>query len=244
MRRAYLMLIAALALGLAALSVPSVMAADDDREGPKVFDGDSVVYGRTYSEWSAAWEQWADSIPAASHPLMDNGDCSVGQSGPVWFLGGKFCALNNPNCSTIGVVRSCSVPAGKALYVAVMNAEDSVLEEQNPKKQIGELRTFLGSVMDGVRNLSFKLDGAAIPHLKERFRVQSPAFVFTIPDDNFFTAIGEGPFTGGAYFPGVDDGVYVMLSPLPAGPHVIHFHGFMPAFNFTLDITYNLTVTK
>src|SRR5208337_1677970 len=95
-------LVVAIVLGLAVLAVPSVMARDAD--DPKVMDRDSVAYGRTYSEWSAAWQQWALSIPVANHPLFDNGDCSVGQSGPVWFLGGKFCALNNPNCGTTHVV--------------------------------------------------------------------------------------------------------------------------------------------
>lgn len=226
----------AIVLSLAVLTVPGTVAQ-------LVIPPDAVAYGRTYSDWSAAWEQWADSIPASNHPLMDNGDCSVGQSGPVWFLGGKFCALNNPNCSTNNVVRSCSIPAHKALYVAVMNGEDSVLEEQNPQKQIGEIRSYLASVMDGVA-VSFELDGMKIPHLKDYFRVQSPAFVFTIPEDNFFTAVGEGPFVGGSYYPGVDYGVYVMLPPLRPGPHKIHFHGYMPAFNFTLDVTYNLMVGK
>jgi hypothetical protein len=230
-------LVVAIVLVLAVLAVPSVMAQ-------RVIAPSSVVYGRTYSEWSAAWEQWALSIPVANHPLFDNGLCSVGQSGPVWFLGGKFCALNNPNCGTSNVVRSCSVPVGKALYIPVLNAEWSVLEMNDPKFQIADLRSLAASNIDGATNLSFEIDGAAVPQLKDRFRVQSPAFVFTLPDDNLFNAVGEGPYPGGAYFPGLDDGVYVMLSPLPAGPHQIHLHGFLPAFNFTLDITYDLTVAK
>jgi hypothetical protein len=231
----------AMVLGLAMLSVPSVMAQS---AGPKVIKPDSVVFGRTYGEWSAAWQQWALSIPVAHHPLFDNGDCSVGQSGPVWFLGGKFCALNNPNCGTVGVVRSCTVPAGKALYVPALNVEWSALELNDPKTQIADLRAAAAANMDDATNLTMEVDGAAIPHLKDRFRVQSTAFVFTIPDDNLFTAVGEGAFTGGAYFPGVDDGVYVMLAPLPAGPHKIHFHGYFPMYQFTLDVTYNLMVGK
>jgi hypothetical protein len=86
------------------------------------------------------------------------------------------------------------------------------------------------------------LDGVRIPNLKNNFRVQSTAFVFTLPDDNLFTAVGEGPYSGGSYFPGVDDGVYVMLAPLRAGAHKVHFHGAFPQYNFTLDITYNLMV--
>lgn len=231
------MAVVAIVLGLAVLAVPSVMAQ-------LVIPPSSLAYGRTYSEWSAAWQQWALSIPVVNHPLFDNGDCSVGQSGPVWFLGGKFCAINTPNCGTKNVVRSCSVPAGKALYIPVLNAEWSVLEMNDPKFQIADLRSNAALNMDGAANLSFAIDGVKIPSLKKGFRVQSPAFVFTLPDDNLFNAVGEGPYPGGAYFPGVDDGVYVMVAPLPAGWHKIHFHGALPVWNFTLDITYNLNVTK
>jgi len=227
----------AIVVGLVVLAVPSAMAQS-------VIPPSSVAYGRTYSEWSAAWQQWALSIPVAHHPLFDNGDCSVGQSGPVWFLGGKFCALNNPNCGTTHVVRSCSVPTGTALYIPILNAEWSVLEMNDPKFQIADLRSLAASNIDGTANLSFDIDGAKVPRLKKDFRVQSTAFVFTIPDDNLFNAVGEGPYPGGANFPGLDDGVYVMLAPLPVGAHKIHFHGSMPAFNFTLDITYNVTVGK
>jgi hypothetical protein len=228
-------------LSLAVLAVPGVMAQSS---GAKVITPDSVAYGRTYSELSAEWWQWALSVPVASHPLFDNADCSVGQSGPVWFLGGKFCATDATNCGTNNVVRSCTVPAGKALYVAVLNAENSALELNNPKAQIADLRAGNASAMDGAANFYFQIDGAAIPHLKDKFRVQSTAFGFTIPDDNLFTAIGEGNFAGGAYYPAADDAVYVMLAPLPAGPHKIHFHAALPLYNFTLDVTYNLTVTK
>ncbi len=229
--------IIAIVLGLTVLAVPSVMAQ-------LVIPPSSVAYGRTYSEWSAAWQQWALSIPVVNHPLFDNGDCSVGQSGPVWFLGGKFCAINTPGCGTNKVVRYCSVPAGKALYIPVLNAEWSVLEMNDPKFQIADLRSNAALNMDGAANLSFDIDGAKIPRLKKDFRVQSPAFVFTLPDDNLFNAVGEGPYPGGAYFPGVDDGVYVMVAPLSAGWHKIHFHGAFPVWDFTLDITYNLNVAK
>lgn len=232
-------LVVAIVLTLAVLTVPSVLA--NGWGEPQVIDRDSVAYGRTYSEWSAAWQQWALSIPVAEHPLFDNGPCSVGQSGPVWFLGGKFCALNNPNCGTNNVVRSCSVPAGTALYIPVLNAEWSVLEMNNPLEQIDDLRSLAASDIDGSSN-ELDIDGKQIRNLLQDFRVQSPAFVFTIPDDNLFNAVGEGPYPGGAYFPGLDDGVYVMFAPLRAGSHKIHFHGYMPAFNFTLDVTYNLTV--
>jgi len=237
--------IVAIVLGMAVLAVPSVMAQSD---GPKVIDRDSVAYGRTYSEWSAAWEQWSDSIPVAQHPLFTDGDCSVGQSGPVWFLGGKFCA-NGATCSYTGVVRTCNLPSGKALYFPILNGEDSALEEsvaENPGVEAYQLIAAMRSYEDAglsAAKVSCWVDGAPIPHLKERFRVQSPAFGFTLPTDNLLKAIYGNPnFVAGTYFPAVDDGWYVMLSPLPPGPHVLHFRGVVDGF--ALDITYHLNVTK
>jgi len=238
-----------IALGLlVVVAVPSVLAGDDEREGPKVIDRDSVAYGRTYSEWSAAWEQWSDSIPVAQHPLFTDGDCSVGQSGPVWFLGGKFCA-NGANCSYTGVVRSCNVPSEKALYFPILNGEDSALEEsvaENPGnetyQQIATMRSYEDAGLSAAK-VSCWVDGAPIRHLKERFRVQSPAFGFTLPTDNLLKAIYGNPnFLAGTYFPAVDDGYYVMLAPLPPGPHRLHFRGVVDGF--ALDITYYLNVTK
>ena len=235
--------VVAIVLGLVFLAVPSALAQ-------LVIAPDTVAYGRTYSEWSAAWEQWSYSIPASQHPLFDNGDCSVGQSGPVWFLGGKFC-YNGGTCSYTHVVRSCRVPVGKALYVAIFNGEDSALEEsvaENPgnesAQQIGFMRSYEDAGMSPSA-VSFSVDGVPIMHLKNSFRVQSPAFVFTIPTDNLLAAIyppGFNNFPAGSYYPAVDDGWYVMVSPLSLGNHMLHLHGRNGSF--VLDVTYHLDVTK
>jgi hypothetical protein len=227
--------------------LPNVFAHDhdDDRESVKIFDRDSVVFGRNYSDWNAAWQQWADSIPTANHPLFDNGDCSAGQSGPVWFLGRKFIAVGG-TADFNNIVRYCNVPAGKALYIAIYNAEDSTLEEATPSSnhftQIGELRAAAAYLMDGVTDLSMQVDGKKIQNIKERFRMQSPTYGFTLPADNFFNALGEGPFEAGTYFPAVDDGYYVMVAPLPLGHHTIHFHGI--AGPYVQDVTYHIDVYR
>ena len=208
--------------------------------GPPVFPRDSVQFGRPYSEWAAEWWQWALSVPVSTHPLFDNGDCSVGQSGPVFFLGGKFCSNINPNCNPSVVTRTCSVPSGKALFFPIVNVEDSALED--PGKTLAELRLVTQNIIDGTADLSAEIDRVPIMDLKERFRVQSPAFGYTLPADNLFNAIGEGPFSAGTYFAAVDDGVYLMAPPLSRGSHTIHFHGAFPVFNFSLDVTYTLIV--
>jgi hypothetical protein len=226
-----------------ALASPGATAQTSNVVSPN-----SVAYGRTFSEWSAAWEQWAYSIPVDQHPLFDNGDCSVGQSGPVWFLGGKFCA-NGTNCSYTGVVRSCRVPSGKALYFPVLNGEDSALEEstaEHPGDESWQQINAMRSMEDGgmsPANVFCSIDAVPIPRLKDNFRVQSTAFGFTIPTDNYLNSVyGLQDFLPGTYFPAIDDGWYVMLSPLPPGSHVLRIRGSNGGFN--LEVTYNLNITK
>ncbi len=63
----------------------------------------------------------------------------------------------------------------------------------------------------------------------------TPMYTFWVPAEN---ALGvAGPATGIS----MAHGIWLMLAPLPAGTHVIHFGGGDPA-GFQLDITYVLTV--
>ena len=63
-------------LGLALLLTLSVplwgqnSQGSNSQGGPVIVDQDATLYGRGYSEWDAEWQQWADSIPVANHPLF------------------------------------------------------------------------------------------------------------------------------------------------------------------------------
>jgi hypothetical protein len=232
-----------------ALSVAPMAAAD-----PVVLPPDEKHFGKTYGEWSATWWQWALSIPVHSppfsnrinHPLVDltGAECGEGQSGPVWFLGGVFSQAGAPAVNTF-VRNDCTVPASKALFFPLVNIACSTLEGEEFGCATTEqgLREVVDSVIDMATNLSAEVDGVTIP-ITQAYRVGSanPAFCFTLPPDDILTFIGEGPFSPGRYCPAVDDGYYVMLAPLAKGKHTIHFHGEIPDFGFSLDVTYNLTV--
>jgi len=73
------LLVALAFLPVVALPFP---AAADNGLTSKVIAPDFVIAGRTYGEWSAAWWQWATSIPVSSNPLFDKGDGNTGQTGP------------------------------------------------------------------------------------------------------------------------------------------------------------------
>ena len=92
-----------------------------------------------------------------------------------------------------------------------------------------------------IENIVCEVDGVALQSL-ETYRVVSPtAFSLTVPDDNVFDLWGV-PTDAGTYYPSVSDGYYVMLAPLPVGEHVIRLLGEIPLFEFSQDITFNLTV--
>jgi len=216
----------------------------------------SATYGKSYADWSAAWWQWALAIrvhepPNPSqfyHPLFETTgrQCGVAQSGPVWFLGGVFTQTGAPLAGA--VTRNCTVPSQVALFFPIVNSECSALEGAAfgcPGASADDLRNDVKSVIDLVTNLRVDVDGTSLHSndLQRTYRVGSPAFSFFIPEDNLLNAIGEGPFHAGNYSPAVSDGFYVMVAPLSVGQHRIHFHGAIPKFHFTLDVTYNLNVT-
>jgi hypothetical protein len=232
--------VAAVVLGLQVLASAETVPPEESL----VFPRHAVPFGHTYSERAAQWQQWALSIPVSTHPLFDHGDCRVGQTGKVFFLGARVCSNTDDNCDPKKVARACSVPTGKALFFPVVNAQCSTLEGEGNgcAATVEENRTIVKALIDGTANLSAEIDEVPIPNLQQ-FREQSPPFSFTLPADNLLTAIGEGPFSAGTYFPAVDDGIYLMVRPLSVGHHMLHWHGEFPDFNVTFDVTYQLTVT-
>jgi hypothetical protein len=187
------------------------------------------AFGKTYANWSAAWWQWALSIPADNHPLTDTADVSTGQKGAVWFLGGYF--------GSTTAARHCTIPPGKALFFPILNVECSTVE---PPPFFGadeeELRANAKAFVDPATDLFAEVDGVSIQNL-DQYRTQSPLFSFDAPQPNVLGV--AGPIQGES----VSDGYYLLIPPLPVGEHTIHFGGTFPQFNFTIDVTYHITVS-
>ncbi|MBI5301133.1 MAG: hypothetical protein HY868_03275 [Chloroflexi bacterium] len=138
--------------------------------------------------------------------------------------------------------RNCNVPLGKALFFPIIDAECSTAEGNGTTRE--ELLVCAKFFMDEATNLSVEIDGVPVRNPGD-YRVQSPLFTYgPLPANNALN------LPQGTISPAVSDGYFLMLTPLSAGKHTIHFHGsavFTQAehgfdFSFTLDITYNLTV--
>lgn len=211
--------------------------------GAGVLPAGSRPFGMTYGQWAGAWWQWAYGIPVPTNPLFDEtGDnCGVGQQGPVWFLAGVF------NTSGTAVRDNCVVPAGRALFIPILNAECSNVEGNGATADL--LQACAQGILDGAASLALEVDGRPVQNL-EAFRAHSGGVGLELPDDNLLQLFGyDAP--AGHCMPGsgvcvpylsVADGFHVMLAPLPVGSHTIHFHAELPAFGFALDLTYHLRV--
>lgn len=190
-----------------------------------------------FANTTAQWWQLIGSIPTTVNPLLDStgADCMVGQRGPVWFLAGT---------SSGGTAsRTCSIPAGEALFFPVVNFVNintpNVCGQNSSNLSAAVLRSQIAPFIDAATNLSVQLDGYPVPFS----RVKSTVFAISFPADNIFNAPcgGAGTVPAGTYSPAVDDGFYAVLPPLRVGSHTLHIHGEIPSLSFILDVTYDLT---
>ena len=168
------------------------------------------------------WWQWVMAIPSSDSPVYDKtgNRCGIGQRGDLWFLAG----------STGGkVTRTCTVPAGAALLVPVVNnfcfPDAAFTDDACTSSTIA----FIDSFASGT--ISLEVDGA-------------PQGTTRISDDSDFTfAVGYNGFGGvkpGVYRATVADGHWGLVGPLDPGPHTVRIVARGPMFS--LDVTYNLNV--
>jgi hypothetical protein len=212
-----------------AVIVAPLAWADNINAG--VFSINSKPYGSTYGEWSAKWWQWYLPIPASNNPLNDNTGalCSLKQVGPVWFMMGSN---KGP------VVRDCTVPQGKALFIPTLTTECSYAEASNLHSESQLRSCAVNADQGGTAQIS--VDGVNLQSLQS-YKVQSPLFNFTFPKDNIFGA-PPGPTQA------VSDGIFVILLPLAPGNHTIHASGVVLANptlgtqSFATEATYHLVV--
>jgi hypothetical protein len=247
---------AAAALALL-LTAPSPAVADED--SPTNPDGikpplvQTEPYGMTYGEWSAKWWQWTMAFPSNADPASNTAPPDSAQSGKVWFLATAHGSVTVGGSAT--VTRSLTVPNGKALFfpmLAVIDDNTGCPTYNNPLLTAGQLAAQAADIFTAVSKTTCTIDGVAVPGLDDPqhtlYRVQSPAFTYTVAShNNLLAAIFDGPCIpdGITVTPAVSDGVFLMVAPLSAGPHTIHFVGVVgPVATpfFFKDITYNITV--
>jgi len=199
------------------------------RSDPDVVEAGARVNGRTYAEWSAAWWQFVLSFPVSTSPLCRDDNCDTGQSGPVWFLAGKW------GDSPVVAVRRCNIPAGKYVFFPVVNIMANN-EGYVPPKTVEELRAAAREQIDSCTARCW-FDGRELAGPELLHRVVSPVFRYKLPAGNFWKVPA-----GTLVDPVVSDGIWVMLKPPAAGNHVIRFTASSGVAAYAFDITYQIEV--
>jgi hypothetical protein len=210
-----LILLAAVCAGVAATS----FAQDDLAFAP----GEAVA-GRSQSDWSKAWWQWAGSFDQSDSPVADRTgvNCRLKQSGPVWFLAGTY--------GSARTIRTCTVPRGKYLFFPLINYV--VMPDNETARCAYCCPSFVASaksITDHPSFLVLDLDGRRVEGLAKHRQATSECFDMG--------ELANPPFR---IFPSAANGYYVMLRPLSPGKHVLNFGGVLPGMSQA--VTYTLLV--
>lgn len=165
------------------------------------------VEGKGYAEWSAAWWQWAMSMPVEPYVIPDGRFCDLGQEGPVWFLAGTD--------GSFDAKRDCRVPAGKHLFLPVINMFQQTRLGVEKGKKVTSCKQLQASVAvnnDHLVSAVVLIDGVRVKNVAS-YRVRSngcfPMYPHLPEDDRYITPTAAS------------DGYWLMIEPLPIGRHTI-----------------------
>ena len=230
-------------LGLAAVSLSTivmsslfiqpVVAEPSQNNNPGIAPIQSHPDGKTYGQWAANWWQWALQTPASINPLLDKGDCSVGQKGHVWFLGGTFSGEPGEK-----VVRNCTVPTGTKLFFPLYNATYGAFLNDSPATRTEDYLRAQVAYVEQLTLLEAKIDGVPVKN-PTQYLEKSPLFDVKLPTDNIY-GVDESVVLQLLLSPSVDEGYYLFLQPLPPGKHTISWKAKVGSFE--QNVTYNIDV--
>ena len=211
-----------------------------DAGSPIVASG-TVVGGKTYAEWSAAWVQWDLAIPEGQNPQDDptGAFCNQSQTGPV--------SPGGPQRRGVGVGHSClhdSTWQAPAAAAPLLRERLPLPRPRVRARPRPELEQFLAdgakAALGNPTNLLVELDGVSYKADAVTHRFTSPLFDFIADPslnawDSCFTNTSQ---------PAVTDGYWLMFKPLTPGTHKLHFFGTSSAggAGFSIETTYDLTV--
>lgn len=209
------------------LLITQSVASAHGNANPGVLPPNSRVQGLTYGEWSVKWWQYVLSVPASENPLIGatGANCGIQQIGNVALV------VADP---TIGERIACEVPAGTMLFLDILSAECSTLEED---PFYGEDEEAMRACAEGfvLSGLEASIDGIEIHGLEDYIHT-SPLFDFTVPEENILWV----PASSGQ---SVSNGAHLMVAPLTPGLHTIHLHGEY-SDGFVADLDFEFIVTK
>ena len=209
-----------------------IVIKSDNKNGilnERMYSRNDKPYGKSWEEWTSKWWQWLLSIPKESNPGIDvTGEkFDANQNDPdVVFLVGTFGG---------SAERNYTIYADKSILFPIINFTTSYIEEPFLKTE-SELKSRAKQDIDDIVNKEAVVDGMKLQDV-ETYRVQSPVFDLTYPENNVFE-LSSGSTRA------ISDGYWVFLKPLSPGMHDIHAVGSCSSGKTRVDITWHLNVKE
>jgi hypothetical protein len=205
--------------GMCATAAISAAAADT-APAITIIDPDEIVFDRSQVEWAESYLQWIAAFARGSSPSSDTtgAQCGAKQGGEVWFLASSD--------GTQAVVRDCAIPAGKTLFVPLVSTTE---RSNSGEPNCGAMARQAAGALAHVSRLSMTIDGHPVGGLQTHRQPTGECF-----------ALDVRQASRSATRAAAADGYYVMLQPLPPGPHTIVVEARIDST--TLSTTYRLDV--
>jgi len=199
----------------------SELAEPEDRGGnpnATLFPVPSHPFGSDLEKWAENWWRWLLAVPAAQNPFLNAGaDCSVNQSGPVFFV--PPLPVGSTNMS-----RSCTIEHGKAVGITL----SSVLNDYpcpDPTFQPAPGQSLFDFLLAGavtgngdIAEIDVTLDGQPLNDILS-YHFASHELMFFKGDTSLQTSL-DSCITGG-FQPAAIDSYFIIFKPLSRGHHTI-----------------------
>lgn len=191
---------------------------------PHVISLDTEFRDKTYNQWVISFWRWALELPLSPlpHPFEDcnHRPISAAQSGNVWFWA-------TPNAAQLTCNQvATTIPAGTSIFLSVLDGMSIFLPmfDGTTSTDTPPIQTFTANQLkiasafaSDIQDLFCTIDGVSVANLAA-YRTTTGPFSFSAPSPWIFGHTG-GKGTS------VADGYYLLLKPLSAGLHTIHYGG-------------------
>lgn len=207
-------------------------------ENPHVASLNVPFRDKTYSQWVISFWRWALELPLKPlpHPFDDcnHRPISAAQTGNVWYWA-------TPNSAQLTCNQmATTIPAGTSIFLSVLDGAsiflpmfDGTTSLNNPPIQAftADQLKIASAFASDIHDLFCTIDGVSVANITA-YRTTTGPFSFSAPSPWIFGNTG-GKGTS------IADGYYLLLEPLSAGVHTIHYGGkfVIPAGVFGADQT-------
>jgi hypothetical protein len=171
------------------------------------------------------WWQWAMSIPASVHPILDNNGnrCTVGQRGNLWFLAGNDGGQTD---------RQCSLPAGSRVLIPV----HATFCAAGAERTASQCLTTVAQDYESFTSWSVELNGVPQEIIEQPPVPGESEFTFAVPRNGLFG------YKQGLYRAAIAGGRWALVDVTTPGLYTLRVQSRSPTFN--LDVSYELAVAE